>query len=258
MLMATLDKRFLDLSPEDTILKIMDAAIISGCKAPDSQDYFHIITAIEERFSWISTEEFLLAFRLNSYGDYRKKTEHFNLFSMDYMVQVLNAYSFHRAEAITKSEKDAEKLRHNAAKKPTPEEEEQSRAETLQRIKKDYEALKKDAGYEISMTAAKYDILQRLKMVPELTAEEKENYMALAKIKRVDQLKFQMQAENVESVTQFRTTKTILENYEKGNIYSDEQGTLKAIAKGLALVDFFASLNSFPEIKQAIPQTATV
>lgn len=241
--MATLAERFLDLSPEDSTRKILDAASISGCKAPETQDYFHIITAIEEKFSWITAEEFLLAFRLNSYGEYRKKTEHYNLFSMDYMVQVLNAYSLHRAEAITKSEKEAEKLRQEAANKPTPEQEQESQDDMMQRIKKDFEAFKIDPTHKITMAAVKYDFLQRLKIVPVITAEEKNTYMDRAKERRL----IQLEAMKSESLPDFKAAKEILKSYYENSVRSDEQGFLKVIAKELVLVDWFKSLTEFPK-----------
>lgn len=241
--MATLAEKFLDLSPEDTTRKILDAAVISGCKPPDQLDYLHIITAIEEKFSWITAEEFLLAFRLNSYGEYRKKTEHYNLFSMDYMVQVLNAYSFHRAEAVTKSEKEAEKLRQEAAKKPTPEQEMESQDDMMLRIKKDFEAFKIDPTHKITMAAVKYDFLQRLKIVPVLTAEEKNTYMDRAKERRL----IQLEAMKSDSLPDFKAAKEILKSYYENSVRSDEQGFLKVIAKELVLVDWFKSLTEFPK-----------
>ena len=245
--MATLDRKFLDLTPEQTTLKILDAAVISGCKSPESQDYYHIITAIEDRFAWITTEEFLLAFRLNSYGEYRQKVEHFNLFSMDYVVAVLNKYTQHRAEAVLKSEAEADKIRAEMNKKPTPEQEHESRINTLEIIKKDFEAFKINPSHEISVAAAKYDILQRLKMVPVLSEEQKQNYMALAKQKRIAQIKSQVNAKNAESAVQLRNLKTLLENYNTGSIHSVEQGMIKSLAKELALIDWFSRLSAFPD-----------
>jgi hypothetical protein len=243
ILMATLDHKFLSLSPEDTAMKLLDAAVICGCKAPESQDIFHIITAIEDRFSWITTEEFLLAFRLNTYGEFKTRVEHFNLFSMDYVVKVLNQFNQHRADAVLKSEKEAEKLRQEAAKKPTPEQEQESQDDMMLRIKKDFESFKIDPTHKITMAAVKYDFLQRLKIVPVLTAEEKNTYMDRAKERRL----IQLEAMKSESLPDFKAAKEILKSYYENAVRSDEQGFLKVIAKELVLVDWFKSLTEFPK-----------
>lgn len=245
--MATLDIKFMDLSPEATAMKIMDAAILSGCKPPDQQDYYHIITAIEDKFPMITCEEFLLAFRLNSYGEYAKKIEHFNLFSMDYLVQVLNAYYQHRAEAVIKSDNHAAKIAYEASNKPTAEQERQSRINTLLLIKKDWEGVKSDTNYKITIAWAKYDILQREKMVPELSLDEKNEYLEQAK--RIRKLELDMDSKTPNSLGHFQAVRNLLRDYEVTSINSIEQGNLKAIAKGLALADWFKSLNEFPDCR---------
>ncbi len=239
MLMATLEPKFTELSASEKVAIILKAAMMSGCKSPDNYEYGLIMEAITDRFKNITSEEFLLAFKMNIYGDYGKKIEHFNLFSMDYVVSVLNCYKKHCAEAHLKSHRDA----IIADSKATEPRERRHHTEAISiaksLVQKDYEAVRANPAHRITLAAYKYDILQKSKLVPVLSDDEKDNYMAAAKKLRISELN----TSDSGNIHEFRAIKSILTDHETGDLKSTEQTIVRNLAKELALIDFLRTTN---------------
>ncbi len=238
--MATLAPRVTEMTETNKTTLLLNAAVLAGCKAPSGEDYRHIMTAVEEKFQWVTGEEFLLAFRLNSYGDLEQRIEHFNLFSMDFVVRVISAYEKHRGEAVLKS---AREQAIEAAKevKPTEEQIRQSREQAIEDFKKEFQAYKKDKSYKIKNQALKYDMLQRYKLVPVISEEKKQEYLEKAKEYRFGQIK----SEVPEGVGRMRELRTLIESHVKNTLHSSEQAEIRAIAKSMALYDWMDGIVEF-------------
>lgn len=234
MLMATLEPKFTDLSASEKVAFILKAAMMSGCKSPDNYEYSLIMEAITDRFKNITSEEFLLAFKMNIYGDYGKKVEHFNLFSMDYVVSVLNCYKKHCAEAHLKSHRDATIADSKVTEPCEPQSSIEAMAIAKSLVKKDYEAVRANPGHRITLAAYKYDILQKSKLVPVLSDDEKDSYMESAKKLRIAELN----TADSGNIHEFRAIKAILTDHETGELKSTEQTIIRNLAKELALIDF--------------------
>jgi hypothetical protein len=243
MLLATLSDKVYSLPVIEQFQLIVNAALISGCVCPDENQSQFVIDALSEKFRFITKDEFTAAFKMNIYGDFGKKIEHYNSFSMDYVVQVLTAYNNHKAEAVLKSEREAKRLEMEAAKTPTPNQLEQSRRDMLTMINLDFNNYKL-SGTIPKLAAVKFDFLTAHNFIQEPTNQQKADYTAEARTVRLNELK----AEKPVTVPEFKSLKVVLDSYEKNTLASGEQGEVKAIAKRLALLDWFDSLTDFPTI----------
>ena len=219
---------------------LLNAAVLAGCKAPGGEDYRHIMTAVDEKFRWITGEEFLLAFRLNSYGDLHQRIEHFNLFSMDFVVRVISAYEKYRGEVVLKSAKD-QAIEAAKEVRPTEEQIRQSREQAIEDFRKEFQAYKNDKSCKIKNPALKYDMLQRYKLVPVLSEEKKQEYLEKAKEYRFGQIK----SEVPEGVGRMRELRTLIDSHIKNTLHSTEQAEIRAIAKEMALYDWMVETIEF-------------
>lgn len=241
--MATLAEKFYKIDEETQVMLILNAALMSGCKSPDGNEMSFLLEAISEKFRFITKDEFTAAFKMNIYGDFGKKIEHYNSFSMDYVVQVLTAYNTHKADVMIRDERERQEIERNKQKTPTPEQLDQSRRDMLTLINLDFN------NYRISGTlpklaAVKFDFLTAHKFIQEPTKDEKVEYSRRAKETRLKELK----AQKPGTVPEFKSLKVVLDSYEKNTLASGEQGEIRAIAKRLALLDWFDSLTDFPTI----------
>lgn len=215
---------------------------MSGCKSPDGNEMTFLLEAISEKFRFITKDEFTAAFKMNIYGDFGKKIEHYNSFSMDYVVQVLTAYNNHKAEAVLKSEREAKRLEMEAAKTPTAAQLEESKQDMLVKINLDFNNYKL-SGTIPKLPAIKFDFLVAHNFIQEPTKDEKVEYSAKAKELRLSELK----AQKPVTVPEFKSLRVILDSYEKNTLASGEQGEIRAIAKRLALLEWFESMVDFPK-----------
>lgn len=240
--MATTAAVLLQMPAIDRTKAILDAALISGCREPSPADFDHIFTAIEERFSTITQEEFLLAFRLNSYGEYRSRTEHYNLFCMDYVVQVLNAFSEYRAGTMLKSAKEELRIAEEQ-KEQQQRNKAESRLNMIASINMDFNLYRDNPDTPIKLEAVKCDWLIKNGYLPEPTDQEKKEYKILA----VEKRKKSLLDSRVGGGDPYRTIKSILEQHESGNLTDMEAGMIVVIAKGICLRKWFDTLIDFPK-----------
>jgi hypothetical protein len=243
--MATLAPKFYMIEPEEQFSRIMAAAMVSGCAPPDADQITVVLDALYDRFKWVTVDEFTDAFKMNIYGDFGKKTDHYNSFSMDYVVQVLNAYKNHKAEAILKSERHAKQLEMEAAKRPTEEMKRQSYLDMMAIINLDFNNYKLSGAMPRKLPAVKYDFICLHKFVQEPSNAEKVEYSVKARKVRLNELK----GAKIENMDEFKKIKDVLAEYEKETLSVSEQGEVRTIAKMLALVDWFDSINEFPAIR---------
>lgn len=239
--MATLGEKFYRINEEEQVMLILNAALMSGCKSPDGNEMTFLLEAISEKFKFITKDEFTAAFKMNIYGDFGKKIEHYNSFSMDYVVQVLTAYNNHKAEAVLKSDREAQRLQMEAAKTPTPAQIEQSRQDMMVKINLDFNNYKL-SGAIPKLPAVKFDFLVAHNFIQEPTKDEKAEYSRRAKKVRLNEL----QAHKPETLVEYKSIKVILDSYDKDTLASGEQGEVRAVAKRLALLEWFDAMIEFP------------
>jgi hypothetical protein len=93
-------------------------AIISGCQLPSQDIMFksmedELIKGIDsdKKYSSLTVEEIITAFRMNSAGKLMRKVIHYNnLFNMDYFYDVINQYLELRADVRIKADQQRTKL----------------------------------------------------------------------------------------------------------------------------------------------------
>lgn len=160
---------------------------------------------------------------------------------MDYVTQVLNAYTDYRAHTVIKSTKEGQRIQDEQNDRDR-QDRLQSSIEMMATINMDYNLWRNDNGVDIKADAIKYDWLVEKGYMAEPDHNEKRACREQALVLRRQKL-MDSRAMGNES---YRTIKAIIEEHDSETFSAMETGIVRGIAKGIYLRKWFATLSDFP------------
>ena len=193
-------------------------------------DATDIVEMILSRFKNLSIDEIAYAFKLERYGDYDDKTDHFHHFNADYVSDILKKYIRYRTKIIYEKKLNQEKKELEWTDE--------------QKAKIEYSAVLRQLDYFLKNgeveygTFYVYDILDELGMIKKTDEEKKELHKQVKA-----QLESEYQSSLNEAKKQFNrdSVKSIEREIEK--LTSGQCTTAIKKCKEMILTEFFTRLS---------------
>lgn len=217
---------------------ILTICTISGINNPPDEIMSKEIKSFilsDYRYRNLTATEFKKAFDFNLRGEYKEKIKHFNLFSVDYMCEVLNSF-------LNKKQKISESIIRPATDTPPPTEQEKLRShrEAKQAIINDYTKYcnGKLREKEILVVLHKYTILERYELI-KLSNEDKNLWMESARNRRrafltIEQNTIDLRKEKGRSIAD-----VIVKELREGKLPQDDKSEIANIAREMVIFDHF-------------------
>lgn len=196
---------------------------------PDKTAMDYLFSFFMKFYSDFTSDNFLYAFELNTIHAYNKKYDHFQLFSRDYIADVLNA--FRRLQQL------AEKSLKAIIKQPeTQVSQELIKEAQIQWLKDIISDFYSDENTEIKFPVKKYEILDQFRII-KFSNEDKKSFMDRAKAMITDEKGY-----NMDDRDEARKLKRIIDEINNDSITAITLASIIRNAKLIALRQFFSDI----------------